>query len=216
MTSSHQENTEALISKKEILEAFDISYGQFYRWKRKGLIPESWFIRKSTFTGQESFLPRDKITDRISTIVKLKAQHSLEEIAELLTPESTQKEFDADELTHGVVSSETLHMFSDLTGHTGPFPFHDVVRMNIFKELNQLSLATDEVKLALETFDQNEAGPDEAEIDWTLWIIRKKNKLSLCCVAPRSKIKFDAETEIIADIDLASLMESTKLSLRGI
>jgi len=23
-----------------------ISYGQLYRWKRKGLIPESWFIRR--------------------------------------------------------------------------------------------------------------------------------------------------------------------------
>ncbi len=48
---------ERLISKKELLEHAGISYGQLYRWKRKNLIPEDWFIRKSTFTGQETFFP---------------------------------------------------------------------------------------------------------------------------------------------------------------
>lgn len=46
---------EDLISKKDLLELTGISYGQLYRWKRKQLIPEEWFIRKSTFTGQETF-----------------------------------------------------------------------------------------------------------------------------------------------------------------
>ena len=31
-----------LISKKELLETFGISYGALYRWKRMGLIPEAW------------------------------------------------------------------------------------------------------------------------------------------------------------------------------
>lgn len=48
---------ENLISKKEVLSQTGISYGQLYRWKRKGLIPEEWFIRRSTFTGQETFFP---------------------------------------------------------------------------------------------------------------------------------------------------------------
>jgi len=43
-----------LISKKAVLEEMGISYGQLYRWKRKGLIPEAWFVRRSTFTGQET------------------------------------------------------------------------------------------------------------------------------------------------------------------
>ena len=33
---------EDLISKKELLERYSISYGALYRWKRKGLIPEEW------------------------------------------------------------------------------------------------------------------------------------------------------------------------------
>ena len=57
---------EKLLSKKEVLEKMGISYGQLYRWKRKGLIPETWFIRRSTFTGQETFFPQEKIIARIS------------------------------------------------------------------------------------------------------------------------------------------------------
>lgn len=49
---------EDLISKKQLLDLTGISYGQLYRWKRKQLIPEEWFIRKSTFTGQEPFFQR--------------------------------------------------------------------------------------------------------------------------------------------------------------
>ena len=51
---------EDLISKKEVLEQYGISYGALYRWKRMGLIPEAWFIRKSTTTGQETFFRRDQ------------------------------------------------------------------------------------------------------------------------------------------------------------
>ncbi|MBP3266626.1 MAG: DUF4004 family protein, partial [Clostridiales bacterium] len=37
---------EQLISKQELLKVTHISYGTLYRWKRLGLIPESWFIHK--------------------------------------------------------------------------------------------------------------------------------------------------------------------------
>ncbi len=79
---------EELISKKEVLRLTGISYGQLYRWKRKGLIPEAWFIRKSTPTGQETFFPRDKILERIRRIQELKDDRSLDELATLLSPES--------------------------------------------------------------------------------------------------------------------------------
>ena len=54
-----------LISKKDLLNLTGISYGQLYRWKRKDLIPEEWFIRKSTFTGQETFFLKEEILERI-------------------------------------------------------------------------------------------------------------------------------------------------------
>ena len=39
-----------LITKKELLEITGISYGALYRWKRMKLLPDEWFIHKSTFT----------------------------------------------------------------------------------------------------------------------------------------------------------------------
>lgn len=75
-----------LISKKELLERTGISYGQLYRWKRKRLIPEEWFIRKATFTGQETFFPKALILPRIERIGRMKDDLSLEEVAERLSP----------------------------------------------------------------------------------------------------------------------------------
>ena len=39
---------EDLISKRELLERYGVSYGALYRWKRMGLIPEDWFLRRAT------------------------------------------------------------------------------------------------------------------------------------------------------------------------
>lgn len=71
------------ISKKDLLKETGISYGQLYRWKREGLIPEEWFMRRSAFTGQETFFPRDKIIPRVQAILELKEQYSLEEMAKI-------------------------------------------------------------------------------------------------------------------------------------
>lgn len=80
-----------LISKKELLEKYGISYGALYRWKRKGLIPESWFIRKSTYTGQETFFDRETICARIDEILRLRDSVPLDEMAELLEPRQRER-----------------------------------------------------------------------------------------------------------------------------
>ena len=70
-----------LLSKKELLERYGISYGALYRWKRKGLIPEDWFIKKSTVTGQETFFPKLLICERVEMILGQKDDLSLDELA---------------------------------------------------------------------------------------------------------------------------------------
>ena len=84
-----------LLSKKELLALTGISYGQLYRWKRQNLIPEAWFVKQASFTGQETFFPKDKVLKRVETILKLKDQYSLEELAEIFAPELTNKVFKA-------------------------------------------------------------------------------------------------------------------------
>ena len=80
---------EPLISKKELLEMYGISYGALYRWKRMGLIPEEWFLRRSTSTGQETFFRREQIIPRMELILARGA--SLEELARELSQSSPGK-----------------------------------------------------------------------------------------------------------------------------
>lgn len=70
-----------LISKKELLEKYGISYGTLYRWKRMGLIPEDWLVKKSTFTGQETFFNRTQICQRVEEILSKKDKQSLDDLA---------------------------------------------------------------------------------------------------------------------------------------
>ena len=81
---------ENLISKKELLERYGMSYGALYRWKRKGLIPEDWFIRKATATGQETFFPESLITQRVELILSGKNELELDELARKLRGEEKE------------------------------------------------------------------------------------------------------------------------------
>ena len=69
-----------LIPKKDLLAKYGISYGALYRWKRMGLIPEDWFLKKAAVTGQETFFPRVLICERVELILG-KKDVSLEELA---------------------------------------------------------------------------------------------------------------------------------------
>ena len=82
---------EVLVSKRELLEMYGISYGALYRWKRIGLIPASWFIRKSTPVGQETFFERDRRCPRIEMILSRKDGVSLEELADELIGEKQKR-----------------------------------------------------------------------------------------------------------------------------
>lgn len=87
------------IAKKDLLQETGISYGQLYRWKRKGLIPESWFVRRATFTGQETFFPRAAILERIRWIQGMKPDIPLDDLAmRIHEPEQSLERFPLDVL----------------------------------------------------------------------------------------------------------------------
>jgi hypothetical protein len=102
---------EELISKKELLTATGISYGQLYRWKREKLIPDSWFIKRSSFTGQETFLPRGRAMERIRFIMENKDRYSLLQLLDRLSPDAASGTFSAGrlaELPRGRVPAELI------------------------------------------------------------------------------------------------------------
>ena len=103
-----------LISKKELLELYGISYGALYRWKRKGLIPEDWFIKKSTVTGQETFFPRDLVCERIEMIKNQKDELSLDELSDKFSSESQKNEI----LTVNTVFGERVFYLKDIKSIT--------------------------------------------------------------------------------------------------
>ncbi|MDR0508899.1 MAG: YhbD family protein [Candidatus Methanoplasma sp.] len=104
---------EELISKKELLELKGISYGTLYRWKRKQLIPDEWFIRKSTFTGQETFFPRDLILERVDSILNSKAGTSLDDLAEILSGSPMELSITLKEMKQREMISETARFAAE-------------------------------------------------------------------------------------------------------
>ena len=85
MTEYHEKTQ--WISKKDLLNKYGISYGALYRWKRKGLIPEDWFIKRATGTGQETFFPAALVCERIELILTQKEDILLDELAHQLIRE---------------------------------------------------------------------------------------------------------------------------------
>jgi hypothetical protein len=75
----------AMISKNDLLKKYGISYGTLYRWKRMRLIPEEWFVKKATSTGQETFFPDGLISKRVEKILERQKTQTLEQIAQSLS-----------------------------------------------------------------------------------------------------------------------------------
>lgn len=86
------------ISKKDLLAETGISYGQLYRWKREGLLPDSWFVKRSAFTGQETFLPRERTLERIRFILENKDTYTLQQLLEQLSPLPDSRSYVSDTL----------------------------------------------------------------------------------------------------------------------
>lgn len=216
---------EELISKKEVLELTGISYGQFYRWKREGLIPESWFIRKSTFTGQETFLPKQKVLERIERIKALKDSKSLEEIAQLLSPELKDRRFERDEvLGLGWLSREVLEYYETIRTESGPFSFRELIFLAVIEFLRRKELDPEEINLVLSTLLKSDFAKLQAkEFSWMLAVARKglpgsfaltgrKPHLSFCLLYSQECL-FDPQTEIAVKLELNKVLEDVKLKL---
>lgn len=82
-----------MISKKDLLQEMKISYGQLYRWKREGLIPDAWFIKQAVSTGQETFFKKEDIIPRIEKILELKDKYQLEQLRDYLNPNLSERIF---------------------------------------------------------------------------------------------------------------------------
>ncbi|WP_270394170.1 YhbD family protein [Bacillus paranthracis] len=202
-----------LISKKDLLELTGISYGQLYRWKRKNLIPEDWFVRKSTFTGQETFFPKEKILERIDKIQTMKEDLSLDELANMFSPSVREilltKE---DILRKGIASEPVLQSFIEQTNKTAEFQFVDILYVYMLEELLQSGeISLEEGKMVLQVLSENYEAMKHKTCD--LIIVRKLGISTCFLVSNVDDLIFEKGTKIVLREAIMKYTEALKTKL---
>ncbi len=203
---------EELLSKKDLLRLTGISYGQLYRWKRQNLIPESWFIKQSAFTGQETFFPREKTLKRVLTIMELKDQYSLEELADLLAPESSNKNFSAGDLGKlpGLESKVVLGFTQAIQKNN--FTFKEVLVIYL---LSQAASRKEASGLELEDMIKSFLNwlPGLTNTAYKFVICRREEQTFWLLVGQGSPLCLDHHTTQQGSFDLDELAKDLKLKL---
>lgn len=209
---------EDLISKKELLDVTGISYGQLYRWKRKNLIPEQWFIRKSSYTGQETFFPRDKILQRINRILNMKDDLSLDALADVFSPGLADIRLTAGEiLERNMVTSSALNLYievADPAAQSLLFEFDKLLSMYVLDQwLQSGDISLEDGRLLIEML--NKHLPRMAGMDGGIILIRKKGVSAFILVPNDQQIYVDPEAKMVAHLSLAQCTETLKLLING-
>ncbi len=205
---------EDLISKKDLLELKGISYGQLYRWKRKNLIPEEWFIRKSTYTGQETFFPREKILLRVDRIKNMKDDTSLNDLADVFSPDIKGVTSDAAGLvSSGVVSREALDFYMENGANvSGTVDFVRILYVYVLdKAFRTNEVSMDECRLLLKTLEQSY--PKFGGKGCAMYFIRKMGAASCMLSLNPPEIYFDENVKVVFRIDLGACVEELKIKL---
>ncbi|MFC4100869.1 DUF4004 family protein [Paenibacillus xanthanilyticus] len=172
-----------LISKKELLAITGISYGQLYRWKRKQLIPESWFIRRSAFTGQETFFPKGLVLARVRRILEMKEDLSLDELAEKFAPELQGLMWHREELAaRRIVSEQTLGMLHAVGAADGRVSFRMLFALYAAEKLQRHERLPPAEQHALLQLLKAEGPVREDEEKEVLWV--RKAGVSVFLIVP--------------------------------
>ncbi|MEK5202444.1 DNA-binding transcriptional MerR regulator [Bacillus mycoides] len=202
-----------LISKKDLLELTGISYGQLYRWKRKNLIPEDWFVRKSTFTGQETFFPKEKILERIDKIQTMKEDLSLDELANMFSPSVTEILLAKEDLIRKEITSEpVLQFFMEQTNKTEDFQFAEILYVYVLEELLQSGdVSLEEGKMVLQVLRENYEAIKHKNCD--VIIVRKLGISTCLLVSNVDDLIFEKGTKIVLREAITKYTEALKTKL---
>jgi len=201
---------EELISKKDLLRLTGISYGQLYRWKRKNLIPEEWFIRKSTFTGQETFFPKEKILARIEQIKNLKEDYSLDDLVEILSPEFSSIKLGKDVLLDlNIFTQEVVNLFYDGEKSNDHFNFKEILIIYCLnKYLNQGQISFDEGKMLFSLLQK--ALLPRNDYNFRVLLVRKFGISFGLVLSTNEEVFWDDGVKVVLNQDFNALAEEVK------
>jgi hypothetical protein len=205
-----------LISKKDLLLATGISYGQLYRWKRKALIPEDWFIRKSTFTGTETFFPREKMLARVERVLSMKDEDlSLDDIAEAVSPAPLPDTFSvADMVARDVVSQSAIDLFAERHPGIADLRFAELVAASVADTLlSSGDAGRDDVLTAIATLEEGWTACEDMSCD--LVLLRKMGVSTVLMISSASELLVDAGVRVVDRITLPTRIEQLKTRLKA-
>jgi len=199
-----------LISKKDLLDEKGISYGQLYRWKRKQLIPEDWFIRKSTFTGQETFFPKDLILARIDKIMNMKDDMSLDELADKFSPLLPEYELrKADLVKRNIVSGIVLQRFASEDTNATVYTFDRLLYFYVVDKLLQAGeMSLEEGGQLLQTMKDYFAKFEGKSCN--LVFIRKMGVSVFAMHSMPAEFYFESSVKVIAKLSMTECIEQLK------
>jgi DNA-binding transcriptional MerR regulator len=199
-----------LISKKQLLRVTHISYGTLYRWKRMGLIPESWFIHKATETGQATYFLKDKILTRIDRIKELKGELSVEQMQELFSANVESFKIPLKDFKDlEIVGKMSLTAFTSVFPEKDMLDFNDVFGMYVVDHLMKLSgIYLEDAKQVLRMLCRYLSV--EASKDYQLLLLRKMGVPMTVLVSGEDQILLEDNTEIIACANLVEFEEALK------
>jgi hypothetical protein len=202
---------EDLISKKELLDVTGISYGSLYRWKRKNLIPEEWFVRKSTFTGQETFFPRKKMLARIEMIKNMKEDLSLDDLADVLSPSLSSVTMSAEELVkRNIVTKPSADLFTQQFGNADHLLFEQMLYIHVLdKALKSGDINMEEGKLLLGTLVEGYRKYEGRNCD--LVFVRKMGVSTCFLISNPCELYFEPVARIVSRISINESIEELKL-----
>lgn len=198
-----------LISKRELLAITGISYGQLYRWKRERLIPEEWFIKQSSFTGQETFFPKEQMLNRIRAIQELKDRYSLEELAKILSPEATEVGYTVEDIRAvAEVNSDIFPIFHTILNKS-IYSYMDLLFMIVLSDLHrELNLTVLQTGNLLEGIKSYLA--DLKTTEYTLDVFRIKEDYYAVIYQNASHIIFDKRFQVVKKINLNEISNKIK------
>ncbi len=204
---------EDLITKKELLEVTNVSYGQLYRWKRKKLIPEEWFIKKSSYTGQETYFPREKILNRIEKIINMKGDASLDDLAQMFSPQLADVFLNESELLKKkIVTQQTLTMYKNIYGEIKTFSFKKILYISLLeKSLVSGNVSLEESKLIIETLEGNYKSLEGKNCEM---IFLRKFGMALCfLITVPNEIYIEKDAKIISRLNISQCIEELKIKI---
>lgn len=204
---------EDLISKKELLELTGISYGQLYRWKRKNLIPEDWFVKRSSFTGQETFFPRDKILERVEKIKNMKDDLSLDDLAQVFSPVPSDIALTKEEmLSRNIVSQMSIEIYENFHGETKVYSFEKILYVGILERLlHSGEVSLEEGKLILKTMEESYKSFDGRDSE--IMLIRKFGVAVCLLTSVPNEIYIESGAKLVFKVNIGKEIEELKLKL---